>query len=144
MAMRDLMNNVDVKQAIAPVAARTDNTAIVSSIIDVRGYDSLMFAISIGTNTDADATFTVLVEEGDDSSLTDAAAVADADLNGTEALASYQFDDDTETRKIGYRGSKRYVRLTITPANNAAGNIFVAAVAILGHPHSAPTANPPA
>lgn len=144
MAMRDLMNNVAVKQAIAPVAARTDNTAIVSSIIDIRGYDSLMFAISIGTNTDANATFTVLVEDGDASNLSDNAAVADADLVGTEALASYQYDDDTETRKIGYRGSKRYVRLTITPAGNDSGNIFVAAVAILGKPHLAPTANPPA
>jgi hypothetical protein len=142
--MRDLMNNVDVRQAIAPVAARTDNTAIVSSIIDVRGFDAMMFAISIGTNTDADVTFTVLVEEGDASNLSDAAAVADADLNGTEALAGFQFDDDTEARKIGYRGSKRYVRLTITPANNGAGNIFVAALAILGFPSLAPTANPPA
>jgi hypothetical protein len=142
--MRDLMNNVDVRQAIAPVAARTDNTAIVSSIIDVLGFDAMMFAISIGTNTDADVTFTVLVEEGDASNLSDAAAVADADLNGTEALAGFQFDDDTEARKIGYRGSKRYVRLTITPANNGAGNIFVAALAILGFPALAPTANPPA
>lgn len=143
MAMRDLTNNLHVRQAIAPVAARTDNTAIVSSIIDIKDYDSLMFAISIGTNTDADVTFTVLVEEGDVSNLSDAAAVADADLNGTEALAGFQFDDDTEARKIGYRGSKRYVRLTITPANNGAGNIFVAALAILGHSHILPTANPP-
>lgn len=144
MAMRDLTNNLHVRQAIAPVAARTDNTAIVSSIIDIKDYDSLMFAISIGTNTDADVTFTVLVEEGDVSNLSDAAAVADADLNGTEALAGFQFDDDTEARKIGYRGSKRYVRLTITPANNGAGNIFVAALAILGNSHILPTANPPA
>lgn len=144
MAMRDLTNNLHVRQAIAPVAARTDNTAIVSSIIDIKDYDSLMFAISIGTNTDADVAFTVLVEEGDVSNLSDAAAVADADLNGTEALAGFQFDDDTEARKIGYRGSKRYVRLTITPANNGAGNIFVAALAILGNAHILPTANPPA
>jgi hypothetical protein len=143
MAMRDITNNLHVLQAIAPVAARTDDTAIVSSIIDVRGYDSLMFAISIGTNTDADATFTALVEEGDVSNLSDAAAVADADLNGTEALASWTFADDTETRKIGYRGSKRYVRLTITPSGNGAGNIFLAGVAILGNAHLGPTANPP-
>ncbi len=143
MAMRDITNNLHVLQAIAPVAARTDNTAIVSSIIDVRGYDSLMFAISVGTNTDANATFTVLVEHDDASNMGTAAAVGDADLNGTEALASYQYDDDTETRKIGYRGNKRYVRLTITPAGNDSGNIFVAAVAILGGAHIAPTANPP-
>lgn len=141
--MRDLMNNVHVVQAIAPVAARTDNTAVVSSIIDLQGYDAAMFAISIGTNTDVNATFAVLVEEGDASNLSGGNAVADADLIGTEVLAGFQFDDDTETRKIGYRGSKRYIRLTITPTGNDSGNIFLAAVAILGSPSLRPTANPP-
>lgn len=141
--MRDLMNNVHVVNAIPPVAARTDNTAIVSSIIDVRDYDSAMFAISVGANTDANATFAVLLEESDASNMSGAVAVADADLNGTEALAGFQFDDDNETRKLGYRGAKRYIRLTITPSGNDAGNIFVAAVAILGNPGLRPTANPP-
>lgn len=140
--MRDLMNNIHIKTAIAPVAAVTNDTAAVSSIIDTLGYDSLTFAIQTGTDDDADATFTVLVEDGDNSALSDNAAVADKELVGTEALASYTFADDAEVRKIGYRGSKRYVRLTITPANNT-GNFFVAAVAILGHAHQAPTPNPP-
>lgn len=142
--MRDLMNSVHPVRAISPVAAGTDNTAIVSQIIDRKGYDSLTFLILAGANTDADATFTVLVEDGDDSDLVDdGAAVADDQLVGTEALASFTFADDNETRKIGYIGDKRYVRLTITPANNAAGNIFVAAIALLGHPELRPTANAP-
>ena len=70
-------------------------------------------------------------------------AVDDAYLTGTEVLASFQFDDDNETRKIGYVGTQRYLRATITPANNAAGNIFVAAIWILGKPNRQPTANPP-
>jgi hypothetical protein len=141
--MRDLMNNVHVVNAIPPIAARTDNTAIVSSIIDVRDYDSAMFAISIGTNTDTNATFAVLLEESDASNMSGAVAVADADLNGTEVLAGFDFADDTETRKLGYRGAKRYIRLTITPSGNDSGNIFLAAVAILGNPLFAPTPNPP-
>ena len=91
-----------------------------------------MFAIATGSIADADATFTVLVEDGDNSALSDAAAVADAELNGTEALAAFQFDDDNETRKIGYIGNKRYVRLTITPAANASAAV-ICAVAILGN-----------
>ncbi|WP_287181245.1 hypothetical protein [Mesorhizobium sp.] len=143
MAIRDLMNNIHTVPLIVPVAARTDNTAIVSSIIDTLGYESCTLVLVTGTNTDADATFTVLVEDGDNSSLTDNAAVADAQLLGTEALAGFTFADDNECRKIGYVGSKRYVRMTVTPANNAAGNIFLAGVAVLGHPSLAPTANPP-
>ncbi|WP_066339225.1 hypothetical protein [Azohydromonas lata] len=140
--MRDLMNNIHVARAIAPVSV-ADNTAQVSQIIDRRGYDSLTFLIAIGAVADADATFTVLVEEGDAANLSDAAAVADDDLIGTEVLAGFQFDDDNEPRKIGYRGAKRYVRLTITPVNNASAALL-AAVAVLGHASIKPTANPPA
>ena len=141
--MRDMMNNIHAVPLIAPVAARTDNTAVVSAIIDLLGYDSATFVIVTGTNTDVNATFAVLVEDGDASNLSDNAAVADADLIGTEALAGFTFADDVEGRKSGYRGAKRYVRVTVTPTGNDSGNIFLAGVAILGHAGLAPTANPP-
>lgn len=141
--MRDMTNNLHILNAISPVAARTDNTAIVSSIIDRKGYDSLTFGIAVGTNTDANATFAVTMDEGDASNLSDAAAVATGDIAGTLTLAGYAFGDDAESRKVGYLGVKRYVRLTITPTGNDSGNIFVAALAILGNPDLRPTANPP-
>jgi hypothetical protein len=141
--MRDQMNNLHILNAIPPIAARTDNTAIVSAIIDTRGYDSLTFGILIGTNTDTNATFAVTMDHGDQSNLGDAAAVPAVDLVGTLALAGYDFSDDAESRKIGYVGVRRYVRLTITPSGNDAGNIFVAASAILGRPAVSPTPNPP-
>ena len=135
--MRDITSNLLVKRAISPVSV-SDNTAQVSQIIDRQGFDSLMFAINIGSVADADATFTALLEESDASDMTGAAAVADADMttqtSGTapETAASFQFDDDNEVRKIGYLGVKRYLRLTITPANNASAALL-SAVAILGN-----------
>lgn len=141
--MRDLFNNVTPKRCISPAAAVTDNTPFVGQIVDRSGYGSLTYLINLGALADADATFTVLLEEGDQANLSDAAAVADADLIGTEALAAFTFADDNGLRKLGYKGAKRYTRLTITPANNT-GNAFVSAVALLGHPRNAPTANPPA
>lgn len=140
--MRDEMSCKQPKRAISPAAAVTDNTAIVSEIIDVKGYDALTFIILTGSLADADATFTTLVEHGDASSLSDAAAVPDSQLVGTEALASFTFAADDKVFKIGYVGNKRYVRLTVTPASNT-GNVFVAAVAILEEPHIFPTPNPP-
>jgi hypothetical protein len=139
---RDLHNNVTVKRGLSPVAAGTNNTAYVSQIVDTAGYDSVEFVLAIGANTDADATFTVLVEDGDNSALSDNAAVADAYLLGTEALASFDYSDDNEVRKIGYIGTKRYVRVTVTPASNDSGNIYMAGVWLLGHPKVAPVANP--
>jgi len=139
--MQDLMNNIDVKRCISPVSV-SDNTAQVGQIIDGRGFNSLTYLIATGSLADADATFTVLLEEGDNSALSDAAAVADADLIGTEALAGFTFAADDKCRKLGYKGSKRYTRLTITPASNASAALF-SAVAVLGNPALAPTANPP-
>jgi hypothetical protein len=138
--MRDLVNNLTVRRAISPVSV-SDNTAQVSQIIDLQGYGSMGFLIAIGSFADADATATVLVEEGDASNLSDAAAVADADLNGTEALAAFAFGDDDEVRKIGYHGAKRYVRLTITPVNNASA-LVLSAVAVLANADQKAVANP--
>lgn len=134
--MRDLHNNIDVRRAISPVVA-TDDTAIVSQIIDCAGFDGMEFAIATGTLADADATFAVLVEHDDASNLATAAAVPDSQLLGTEAGASFTFAADNVTKKIGYIGTKRYVRLTITPTGNT-GNAPVAAVAIMGFPKLAP------
>lgn len=142
MASKDLHNNIDVKRLISPVSV-SDNTPVVSQIIDTRGYESVELIIAAGSLADSDATFTVLVEDGDNSALSDNAAVADTFLLGTENQASFQFDDDNEVRKIGYVGGKRYVRLTLTPANNSSAAL-VSGVALLGHPRTAPTANPPA
>lgn len=122
--MYDLHNDVKYSRAISPAAAVTDNTAYVSQILDTANFQDNELILQVGALADADATFTVLMEEGDQSNLSDNSAVADADLLGTEAGASFQFDDDNETRKIGYIGKKRYIRATVTPANNS-GNAFL-------------------
>jgi hypothetical protein len=139
--MRDLHNKLHPNGAA--VVTVTDNTAVVSGIVDVQGFDGLEFLIAAGTLADADATFAVLVEDGDESDLSDAAAVADANLLGTEVLAAFTFADDGESRKIGYIGNKRYVRCTVTPAANT-GSAPIAIIPALGFPSNAPTANPPA
>jgi hypothetical protein len=143
MPNREIHNTLHVVPLIVPIAARTDNTAIVSSIIDLAGYNAAEFVIVTGTNTDTNATFAVTVDAGDVANLSDAAAVAASQLVGTLALASFDFGDDNECRKIGYIGTKRYVRVTVTPSGNDSGNIFISGVAILGYPATGPTANPP-
>lgn len=138
--MRDIMNHLHLVPAFVPAAAVTDNTAQVSAVADLKGFNACMLSFVTGADADTDATFTVLIEDSDDNAAF--AAVDDAYLNGTEALASYNFADDGEARKIGYTGIKRYVRATITPANNT-GNVFVGGNWVLGHPSRQPTANPP-
>lgn len=134
--MKDMYNNVDVRRAISPVSV-SDNTQIVSQVIDMLGYRSLTFVIAIGSVADADAVFTVLLENDFASDMSTAYEVPDQDLIGTEALASFRYDDDNEVRKIGYTGGERYVRMKITPSGNASAAL-ISAVAVLGHPVQCP------
>lgn len=143
MASKDLMNNITPKVAIAPVVV-ADGAAQVSGAVDTLGYDSVTFIIALGTLADADATWSVTVKEGETDIQANHTAVADIDLIGTEALAGFTFAADNACRKIGYRGSKRYVSIEIDDVVANAGNAPMCVVALLGHPLSAPTANPPA
>lgn len=136
MAMADLHNNIKCLTAIAPAAAVTNDTAFVSAIVDTANFGSCEFVGLLGTNADSDATYTVLVEDGDSSTLADNVAVADEFLLGVEAMG-LDYADDGKCFKIGYIGPKRYVRVTITPADNT-GNAFVAGAWILGHPRNLP------
>lgn len=139
MGMRDLYNKVKVARALSPVSGAGDNAAQVSQIIDLAGFGSALFLIALGSLADADATFAVTMDEGDDSGLSDASAVAAADLLGTYAAAGFQFDSDNGVRKIGYKGTKRYIRLTITPSANT-GAWLVSVLALLGHASLEPVA----
>ena len=142
-AMRDMFNNINVLPVINPAQNGSTNTAIVGAIIDRQGYNALTYIIQYGSISDADATFTTLLEEGDAAALGDASAVADADLLGTEVLATPLFSDDNKVFKLGYTGNKRYTRLTITPAANT-GDVYCSSIALLGEPDHVPTVNPPA
>lgn len=135
MAKFDQKNDLKVANALDIQTIATDTTTA-GDILDLQGFNACTFAFHTGTVTDGD--YTVLIEHGDDSGLSDAAAVADADLIGTEAGASFTDDgDDNLVGTIGYRGDKRYVRLSIVSANTTSGAV-VGATAILGHAHSAP------
>ncbi len=137
----DLHNRITVKRVLSPVSV-ADNTAQVGQIIDRAGYASVQYIIATGSIADVDATFAVLLEESDAANMSGATAVADADLIGTEALAGFAFDDDNECRKLGYKGTKRYTRLTITPSGNASAALL-SAVCLLGAGIAGPEVNPP-
>jgi len=132
----DSFNNTKIVPALTPRQV-SDDTPQVGSIVDLAGFHSALIGIAIGTLADVAAAFTVLLEHGDDAALADAAAVPDADLLGTEAGASFTEADDNETRKLGYIGVKRYIRLTVTPSGNAAA-ADMSAVAVLGDPRVGP------
>lgn len=130
---RDMHNNVDEKNALN-VEPITTNTTTVGNIIDTAGFESLEFVVVLGDRTDG--TYTLKLEDGDNSGLSDAADVA-ADLR-LGALTAMNASD--QVARIGYIGHKRYVRLSIVSTGVTTGVDAAGAIAILGHPMHAPVA----
>lgn len=136
--MRDMHNNVLPAVALNTTTITTDTTTN-GNIIDLQGFDMVEFFIVTGTLTDGD--YTPLIEDGDDSGLSDAAAVADTELLGTEAGAAFTTDtDDNKVSRIGYVGGKRYVRLSIVSTNTATNGATLTGLAVKGKPSDAATA----
>lgn len=133
---KDLHDNVSVSVAKNPTTISTDTTTA-GVIIDTKGYGAIEFVMYTGTRTDG--TYTPLIEESDDSGLSGATAVDDANLFGTEAGAALIASNSAS--RIGYRcGNKRYVRLSVVSASTSSGCTSVGAIAIKGNPDLLPTA----
>jgi hypothetical protein len=141
--MRDLMHEIQAVPFIPPQSDAT-NTPIVSSIIDLQGCDSITFFILTGAIADADVTFTTLLQEGMQSNMSDAAPVAVQDMISSvrgadpEVSASFNFASVNSVFRLGYVGNKRYLQMTITPANNTSA-ASIAALAVRGHLASRPS-----
>lgn len=130
MASQDLHNNIDERVALAIQLINTDTTTA-GVIIDTAGYESLEFIMQAGVVTAGDVT--LIMQDGDDSGLSDVATVA-SDFR----LGSLVTLDATGITRVGYVGKKRYVRVSAVSATSA--NLTVGASAILSNPHSAPVA----
>ena len=124
MAVFDTRN--DAEYGLALSATLSGTTKASGDWIDMQGWQAVTFSVSTGTVTDAGTTagFSFQVEEGDDTTGAGASAVADADLIGLESALTVTSDDDDDKLigSIGYRGGKRYVRMTAvgTTGTNAA------------------------
>lgn len=140
---RDLYNNVKVVRCIAPVAVGTTGTGQTGKVIDRQGYEGVTFVCSYGAITSTAAVFTATVKEGDvTGTLT---SVADADLIGTEsavgvAAAATRTSGTSKlvSKKIGYKGVKRYVQINIK--STATAGTPVSATAVLSNPLHGPAA----
>lgn len=139
--MLDNISKLLPVKAFSPNAAINNaDTAKTSDILDLQGCGSASLVLITGANTDANATFTLVITESDDSGMSGATAVADADLIGLESDASFDFADDNLTFWIGYKGSKRYIQAVVTPSGNNSGDFYMAGVWLKGHLAFAPAA----
>jgi hypothetical protein len=129
MAQFDATNNTEA--AFGMLATLSGATPAKGNIIDMQGWGSLDLHVQTGTVTDAGTAsgFSFEVQESDTTADADFTAVADADLIGTEAALTVT-DDDADNivvGKIGYRGSKRYVRIVATGTTGTNATVCVSA-----------------
>jgi len=143
--MHDLHNNADVKRVISPVAIGANATKS-GKVIDRQGNGGVEFVASYGAVTTTGTVVTLVVREGDATgSLT---SVADADLRGTEALASLPVQATARTsgvgknisKSVGYKGAKRYVTVDAISTGTTSLGCF-SVVALLHSPNVAPIDN---
>lgn len=132
MSSKDLHNNVLQRIAFNGATINTDATTA-GNIIDTQFYESIEFVLQV--NAWSAGTVTPLIQDGNSSTLTDAAAVTDDFLLGAETAAALNAANTSS--RIGYVGKKRYVRLSAVSTGTA--NLYFSAMAILGNPHDAPT-----
>jgi len=145
MTIKDLHSNIRTKNVItaAAIGANATKSGIV---IDRQGYGGVEFVAAYGSVTTTGSIVTLVVKEGDVTGTM--TSVADADLLGTEALASLlaatpRSAGSTKevTKRVGYRGNKRYVTVdAVQTGVTSVGCIAVAAV--LHSPYNAPQTNP--
>lgn len=131
--MRDSYHNISAVTAIPPQVLTA--SAVDSSVIDLLGFNSVTFVVEAGSITDG--SYAISVKEGAAADGSDGTTVAASDLLGT--LPNFAASDDNKTKRFGYAGSQRYLKITLTPSGATTGGHF-AAVAVLGSPLSAPVA----
>lgn len=143
--MHDIVNNLTIAQCLAPQVIQA--AALDSGNIDMQGHETLAVAVLVGNITDtldADNRIDLTIEHGD---ATDAyTPCTDEDVLNFTGLSSGAFlsidaaGKEQKRHVIGYKGGKRYVKVTATPVSMTTGGP-IAMVAIKGNAASAPVTN---
>ena len=108
MPIREINTEITaVQTSLVPVARTATAT---SDALDLLGYDACDVLISVGAvTTDAEVTPSLTECATSDGSFT---AVAETDLVGSFALLAAN-----TPQSVGYRGSKRYIKVVLTAAD---------------------------
>lgn len=131
MSVKDLHNNQFGVVAVKTTTVTTDTTTAATNNVDTQGFEATEFYMIMGAITDGD--YALVLTESDTSG-SGYTAVADADLLGTEPAFTTNTDDDRIGR-VGYIGSKRYLRATVVSTNTATNGGTFTVMAVQGKPN---------
>lgn len=129
------MDMNSVTKAVPALASAAKTADFTGLTVDARGYDALTFAAQTATVTDGATT--VGAEYSDDDATW--ADVPDSEIIGTKPTFGTSAADDNTVKQFGVVVRHRYYRLDAAVVGATTG-LVIGAVAILGHPSTAPTA----
>ncbi len=148
--MHDLVNNIGIEQSLMPQTIQA--SALDTGDLDTQGAEALAVVLLVGNIVDTlsgSDRIDVKIEHADDDgsgSPDSYAACTDEDVLNFTGLSSGQFlsiDSSGEEQKryvIGYRGGKRFVKVTATPVSLSTGGP-VAFLALKGNLSQLPVDN---
>lgn len=114
MTTQDIKNSIDAAHSLEP-AVRATGTAN-GAAVDLTGYQAAAMIVYVGAYTNG--THTPTLEHSDDG--TSFVATTAADLDGSFTAIS-SAGGANSVQRVGYRGSKRYLRAVMTVAAGATG-----------------------
>lgn len=126
----DLGNNAKASVAWAGATINSDTNTDGASIIDMSGYESVMFLVHSGTRTDG--SYLLKIMESDES-------------NGSSPseVPNYQVQETLEAsnvvKKVSAKPTKRYCFVRITSTSTSSGCVFKGGQAIQSGARHAPT-----
>lgn len=150
MSTRDILNKLKYEQALKPQVIQA--SALTSGNTDTRDFDGLSIVVCIGEiadTLDASNRIDLKIEHAEDDgtgSPDSYAACTDDDVLGFSGLSSGLYKSvnadtkDNARYVIGYRGDRRFVKVTATPVSLETGGA-IAMVVVKGAAHQGPADN---
>ena len=140
--MKDLSNSIStaLSHKVAVTTAASNGTGV-----DLQGYESATIVVTIGAEGDtlsSSVHFEISLEESDDDSTYTDVAQADI-IDGTiasggiflklDGTAGGNPDSAGGIFRVGYRGSKRYIRVVIAKTGTHSNGTPIGAMVLRGH-----------
>ena len=132
--------SIKVIQTLEPAAK---NATWSSTGVDRYGYGDCVMLVNLGADASLSGSvyYTIVFEDSDTSVSTGFGAIAAADMEGGLS-STYVLNATTKDQQVlvrGYKGSKRWVRVTATLTGSDSGTCPTSCTVILGNPTIIPT-----
>lgn len=118
MSLKDIRS--DLKQTLVQKATISTDTTTVGSIIDTADFN-LGLMLAVIASAYADGTYTLLIEESDDSGMSGAVAVTGDNLIGSLPVLSAVTAAGAVLETVGVFGTLRYIRVSLVSASTTTG-----------------------